>query len=164
MTKLKRPSLKQKLFAKKFIENGGNATEAALTSYNVTTRESAKHMGMQALDNPMVQEEIKKLLNKSGLDLDTIAGETREALTNALKAKPTFNGGVNLLQFLFKLHGVSPLNKSIAMKWSRTQNIPSQDITELTRQLKQLNNNTNKLLFNKNNINAFSFFYFSLKL
>lgn len=146
MPKLKRPSLKQRKFAKAYVENGGNAGKAALIAYDVSSNESARKTGQDALDNPMVQEEIKKLLNRAGLDLDTLNDKSKNLLDDGLSSKPSFAAATNHLQFLYKLHGVSPVNKSASIKWSSHQQLPSNDITQLTEALTKLNKSTSKLL------------------
>jgi hypothetical protein len=146
MPKLKRPSLKMKKFAREYVKNGGNGTKAVIATYEVKDKRNAGIMAPTLLDNPMVQEEIKKILNNSGLDLETIADSTKTALQSSLAAKPSFAAGVTLLQFLYKLHGVTPANKSVAVKWSATQNVASKDYDSLRQELSKLNDSVNSLL------------------
>ncbi len=146
MPRLKRPSLKQRKFAKAYVENGGNGTKAVLASYNVKDRRNAGILAPTLLDNPMVQGEITKILNTSGLNLETLSDNAKSALQNSLAAKPSFAAGVNLLQFLFKLHGVSPVNKSVALKWSAQQNMPTKDYDSLREELQRLNKSVSQLL------------------
>lgn len=146
MTKLKRPSYKQKAFAKAYIKNGGNATDAAIETLDVTTHDSAKHSGMAMLDRPMVQEEIHKLLDKAGLSLDDLTNYSREIITKGLEAKPSFNTAASHVEKLYKLHGATGHDKNVSVKWSIKQQRGNKSITEITENINKLHENIDKLL------------------
>ena len=82
---IKTPSLKQKKFVEAYVENGGNATKAALVAYDTDSTKDAANIGTQALKKPHVQDlisskikdlkdnilDIVKKDNLMGLALDT---------------------------------------------------------------------------------------------
>lgn len=69
--KPKRLSLKQEKFVDAYVENGGNATQAALVAYNTTSRQDAAVIGRENLDRDYVKNVIDakvKALKDSTLD------------------------------------------------------------------------------------------------
>lgn len=56
----KKLSTKQKLFARAYVTNKGNGTEAAAQVYNVSNRNVARSIGSENLTKPVVLAEIKK--------------------------------------------------------------------------------------------------------
>jgi phage terminase small subunit len=92
MPRLKRLSLKQRGFCKTFVENKGNATEAALAHYNVKNRHMATVVGSLNLDKPMIKNEIERLMEdklitdgvmmdklKEGMDANVVSSFQGEA-------------------------------------------------------------------------------------
>jgi phage terminase small subunit len=92
MPKLKRLSLKMRGFCKDFVENKGNATEAALANYNCKSRKAATVYGSIYLDKPMVKNEIERLMEekkitdgvmfdklKEGMDANVVSSYQGEA-------------------------------------------------------------------------------------
>jgi hypothetical protein len=145
MPKLKRLSHKNKEFAKAYIKYKGNGKKAALAVLDVK-ESTAKNSALAQLDQPLVQAEIKRLFDKGGLSLEEITADSRELITKGLEAKPSFAAAAGHLEFIYKAHGVSPVNKSVSMKLSARQEIASQDVTQLTDELRRMNDITNKLL------------------
>ena len=102
------PTLKHKKFAKAYIENQGNASKAALEAYNIKP-EDAPTIGYQNMQKPIVQQTITELLNKAGIDLETLTDYGNEALQNNLTlGKPSQAVGADLLKFYYKLHNAIP--------------------------------------------------------
>jgi len=102
------PTLKQRKFAKKYIENGGNASKAVLEVYNVKTTD-AKTIGYQNLQKPIVQKTIQELLNKNGLKLEDLTEFTTKAIKHNLTyGKASQAVGADLLKFTYKLHNAIP--------------------------------------------------------
>ena len=69
-TKTKRLSLKQEKFVEAYIDNGGNATQAALVAYD-TNKVDAGNIGRQNLDKQYIKDIIDskvKALKDSTLD------------------------------------------------------------------------------------------------
>ena len=104
----KRPSLKQKAFAKKYIEYKGNGAKAALEVYD-TTKEYAKNVAYITLQKEGTKRAIEEIMNKNQLDLDTLTEYGSEAIQNNLTlGKPSQAVGADLLKFYYKLHNVIP--------------------------------------------------------
>lgn len=75
----KRLSLKQKGFAKDFVESR-NATEAAMKNYNCKNRISAAVTGNHALTSPQVIREIDRIMAEKDITDDFLMGKLREGL------------------------------------------------------------------------------------
>lgn len=73
MPKGDKPTLKQKEFAKLYVQTG-NATEAAVQVYDVGNRNTAQALGSENLAKPIVQAEI-----------DSLTQTMREITSNALQ-------------------------------------------------------------------------------
>ena len=64
-------TIKQKIFAKKFVELK-SPMKAALESYNVKNKESASVIGNWALNQPQVQREIERIMDEMDLTDDVL--------------------------------------------------------------------------------------------
>jgi len=80
MPKLKRLSLKMRGFCKTFVENKGNATQAALANYNCKNKQMATVLGSTNLDKPMVKNEIERLLEEKEITDDLMMGKLKEGM------------------------------------------------------------------------------------
>ena len=72
MPKVRKLTFKEKRFAKKYVENGGNGTQAALQVYNVNNAVTADAVARETLGRPRVQEAIEEIANKEGVTHATI--------------------------------------------------------------------------------------------
>ena len=146
MTKLVRASLKQKLFAKKYVQTMGNAQQAALEVYNTTKKVHAANIGRVNLTKPVVQEEIKKILLKKGIDLEWGSEKLKEAIQmNLEEGKPSQAVGADLLKFIFKLHDVIPGAKSLNLSYSKKE-VVDKDYSQLKEELTKLQKLTSQLI------------------
>lgn len=133
------------MFAKKYVEYKGNGLRAALDVYD-TTPKNAKNVAHITLKKPVVQEEIKSLLNKAGLDLDTLTGFTTDAIVNNLKyGKASQAVGADLLKFAFKLHNVVPGKESKKIVETRKVTL-SKDFNVIKEELTQSVSKSQELL------------------
>lgn len=140
------PTLKQKKFARKYVENGGNATQAALEVYN-SNYDSASVQGSQNLDKPAVIEEINRLLDKTGLNDDSyIAGSMKTIIDNGVGGKATAKEALNALNMLLKLKNAYPNNVKRTATFRLNYDAPSQSVAKLTEAITQMNNTTASLL------------------
>lgn len=80
MPKLLRLSIKQRNFAKTFIETQGNATESAMQNYNCKNRRMAGVVGCWNLKNPMVAREIERLLEAKNITDDFMFQRLKEGM------------------------------------------------------------------------------------
>ena len=75
-------TLKEKAIAKEYVhgEKPGNGTEAALKTYNVKNRKSAKSVGNIILNKPHVRREVERLLEEHDLTDDFAMQTLKEGL------------------------------------------------------------------------------------
>ena len=139
------PTFKQSQFAKKYVENKGNGTQTALQVYD-GNYESAKSISRKNLKKPVVQEEIKKILNKKGLTLDKLVTWSDKVVENNLNGKPSQAVASDMIKFLFKVHNVLPASKSMSMSYSKIEKLPVEDYKKIQELLTKLNDNTTKIL------------------
>lgn len=145
MAKGDKPTLKQKKFAKAYVENGGNATQAALETYN-TQAKQAKVIGYQNINKPVVKKTIEELLNKNGLNLEKLTELTTSAIKNNLKnGKPSQAVGADLLKFTYKLHNALP-DKTTRIIRENKKIIMDKDYNTLKTELEQTVSLTTELL------------------
>ena len=130
MPRLKRLSLKQKKFVKKYIESGGNATEAGLEAYNVKNRKSAQAVAYQTLDKPQVQEALELALKKNGITLDSITGEVA-TLAFEKDVRPTADTKLKASIELLKLLNAYPERVQKHLSYSVRQNLTEKNFSEL---------------------------------
>ncbi len=64
-------TLKQRLFAKKYVDNGGNGVQASLSIYNTKDYNTAHAIATENLQKPAVVEEINRILDSKNLSIDT---------------------------------------------------------------------------------------------
>ncbi len=146
MPYLSKASLKQKLFAKQYVETLGNKQKASLGVYNVKSKRNANSIAYQNLQKPLVQQEIKHLLQKKGLDPDYLSDNLKDAIENNLKyGKASQAVGADLLKFTYKLWDLIPSNKNLNLNYSRKE-IISKDYDEVKKELSKLSEMTKKLL------------------
>lgn len=147
MPKLKRASFKQKSFAAEYIKSDGDGQKAILNSkYNVKDKNVAKRMASDLLDNPQVQEEINIILQKMKLDPESLAQMSRNLLSSGLNSKPSFSAAQSHLEFLYKVQGVSPVNKNMSVSLKKTFGHEEQDFTQLQNDVAILKESMDKLL------------------
>ena len=76
----KRLSLKEKGFAKDFLETKGNGTEAAFRNYNVKNRNSAAVIASQRLSDTRITNEIDRLMETADIKDETLMDKLKEGL------------------------------------------------------------------------------------
>lgn len=144
---MRRPSLKQKMFARKYVEKMGNATAAALEVYEVGNKHNATNIGNANLNKPVVQEEIKKIMLKKGIDLDWASDNLKDSIDkNLSEGKPSQAVGADLLKFVFKLHDVIPGAKNLNLSYTKKEIVANKDVETLTKELSDLNKLTATLV------------------
>ena len=146
MPRLKKPSLKQKIFAKRYVENGGNATEAALAAYNADYN-NAQVIGAVNLDKPLVIQEIDKILKATGMSTDSwIADKLKYAIDQGIGIKATNKDALHALDMLLKVNSSYPVKKSMSVKVSMRRETASKDISEIRGTMEKLISSTQALL------------------
>lgn len=72
--------LKQQMFVKRYVDNGGNATEAAFHCYNTKSRNVAGVIGCNLLRNVKVKKEIELSLEAEKPNLVSITETLKKAI------------------------------------------------------------------------------------
>lgn len=145
MPKGDKPTLKMRMFAKKYIEYKGNGAKAALEVYD-TNKRDAKNVAHITLKKPIVQKEIKELLTKKGLDLDNLTDYTKNAIVNNLTyGKASQAVGADLLKFMYRLHNVVPGKEVRTVKEER-KIVLSHDFNTVKEQLSTTISRSQELL------------------
>ena len=78
----KKPTFKQKAFAKAYVENKGNGTKAALEAYNPKNPETANAIASENLHKPIVRQEINRVLREQGVTVKRAAAAVGDNLDN----------------------------------------------------------------------------------
>jgi len=140
-------TLKQKYFVKKYIQNGGNGTKAAMDSYNTKNYNTAHAIASENLHKPTIQREIGFALESAGLSDEHISGLLRDATTAGLGKKATNSDSLRGLDMVFKLKGAYPqqIKKSAHLRIDMKQNV-NKSYTELIEEAERLTKNTQELL------------------
>ena len=141
-----KPTMKQKLFAQEYVRNKGNKTQAVLAVYDTKSKRNAHSIADDLMVKPVVQEEIKKQLNKAGLDLDYLGDSIKSSIDQNLQlGKPSQAVAMDGIKFLYRLHNVIPANKNMNMNYSKKV-VENQSYDEIKETLEKLNKVTEKLL------------------
>lgn len=98
-------TIKQKLFVKKYLENGGNGTQAALAVYDTDDSNVAAAISSENLRKPNIQQAIKQALEAEGLSPRSNIKYLKEAIVSGLGQKATNSDTLRGLDMLFKLQG-----------------------------------------------------------
>jgi len=111
---VRKPTLKQKKFIKKYLETG-NQTEAVVSAYDVKSRTNAGAMGSQIMSRPHIQRYLNDLLDEQGLSDDRIAHKLRkivDAGTRRTALKDTTpQTALEAIKFTAKLKDLMPSKK-----------------------------------------------------
>lgn len=126
----KTPTFKQSLFAKEYVKNKGNATQAALKVYDADYK-NAHTIAMQNIQKPIVQEEIKKEMAKAGLNYETSSNYLKEAIEQGIKSgKATVDTSLRALDMFFKLSNAYPDKIKKSISYSIRDQVVSKNYSE----------------------------------
>lgn len=98
-------TIKQKLFVKRYVENKGNGTQAALDVYDVKNSNTAHAIASENLRKPTIQQAIHQALEAKGLDPLSIGGYLKEAIVSGLGVKATNADSLRGIDLFAKLTG-----------------------------------------------------------
>ena len=141
----RKPTFKQKRFAEEFVKLNGNATQAALRTYNVNDKKVAQAISSENLSKPIVQDEIKEVLNKVGLNLTAVSARVRNIAFQEPE-KVTDQGVLRAAEMLYKLHGAFPASKSARLNINLSERYKDYKYQDLLKELKLTRSSTEKLL------------------
>lgn len=139
-------TLKQQQFSKEYVNNGGNATKAALEVYDADY-DNAKTIASRNLDKPAVIEEINKILAKKGLNSDSyIASKIEQSLEASIGVQGKNSDAVKLLDMLLKVNNSYPMKRTLKESRSYKVSVLSKDYSTVKAELKTLQTTTTKLI------------------
>lgn len=120
MAKLTKLSIKQRKFVKHYVETS-NGTQSALHAYNTKSVGSAHKLSKQALSNPMVVDEIEKVLKANGITLEGTTNRLKEISEwqpDKISSDTVLKANIELVKLLNGYNNkVSKVeNKSISIK------------------------------------------------
>jgi len=147
MPRVKRTTFKEKRFAHEYVKNNGDAAQAYIDAgYRVKEKSVAKAIGYKMLDKPRVQKEINVILQALQLDPASLADKSRTLIAEGLKAKPSFQTAASHIEFLYKVQGISPVNKNVSMSVKQTFNNKPEEFAKLRNDVAELKRSMDDLL------------------
>lgn len=146
--KPRKATFKQKEFAKAYIKHRGNATKAALESYD-TDYNNAKLIGHQNINKPAVIDEIENvrqsLVNK-GITLDWLAQQAHTSIVSGIGVKATNKDANDMIKFMYKLNNAIPNNVKKQLTVNLKGNLSSESVDVVIKTLKTTQTKTNELI------------------
>ena len=137
-------TLKQKLFVKKYIQNGGNGTKAAFHTYNVKNVAVACSMASENLRKPLIREAIEEALRLQGLTADQLA-RNLEVLANAQVSKVSADVKLRANIEVLKLTGQYPTQKHANINFSVKANLSHMRIEDLQKEGERIDGDLHEL-------------------
>jgi len=141
----KTPTLKQKLFAKKYVENKGNGVKAASEVYDGDYT-SNKSIAVQNLQKPVVQLEIQKEMEKAGLTGEYLTQKVFEGIEAGMGVKATQKDTNQLLNMAFKLLNAFPTTKHARLNINVKSEVSQKTLDEVLSLGEKSASNTQALL------------------
>ena len=112
---MRRATVKQNRFIKEYVTNGGNATQAALVTYETRNYSTAKAIGSENLTKPYIRREIDRLMKRENLSVTEALVTVREALdAKDAKGKPNHRIRLKAADMIFKLSDAYPKTTAAA--------------------------------------------------
>ncbi len=111
---MKRLTGKQQRFVNEYAVNGGNATQAAISSYDPTTYQTARAIGYENLTKPHIHREIQKLMENSDLRVEDALHTIQQALHEAtnIQGKPDWSNRLRAAEMTLKLADAYPSKRT----------------------------------------------------
>ncbi len=135
--------IKQQLFVKKYIQNKGNATEAAFEVYNVKNRNVAAATASRLLRNVNIQQGIRQSLEAQGLTPESIAEYLKRAIVSGLGEKATNADSLRGLDLYAKLTGAY---ESVVIEQSYKMKLEKMNSKELKIELEKITKHSAELM------------------
>lgn len=99
-------TIKEKKFVRKLAENGGNATQAVMDSYNVKKKFTANQMAQALKKRPAIHNELIKIMDALGLDEQGIMEKWNEAIKVGWGERATHKDALSSLTMATRLRGM----------------------------------------------------------
>ena len=144
--KIDRPlTIKEKKYITEYVKNNGNGTQAAINAFNHKNVQSAGVMSTRLLKKDKVKKGIEEILNRSGLDLQSISSPLQSIVHSEIKdVKPA--DILRALDMTYKLHNAYPASKSISARFNITKKYEDMKYQDVITELDTIRLKTNKLL------------------
>lgn len=139
-------TLKQRQFVKNYVENGGNAVQAALAVYNTKSYNTANQIALANLQSPTLQNEIERLLAIEGLTLSEISNKLRYSIDSGLGKHAKNADSLKGIEMALKLMNAFPSTKLVEDKTSLVEAYEYMSEEELIEELKRSEKTTEDLL------------------
>lgn len=147
-------TLKQRTFIKKYLENHGNGTKAALEAYDVSDPDVAKVIASENLTKPNVKRAIELALEAKGLTDEYISELLREATVAGLGNKASNSDSLRGIDMMLKLKDAYPTQKTAHLRVDYQSEykakLEKMSIPELREKIKSLDEKTKQLLEDSN--------------
>ena len=109
---MRKPTLKQRRFIKAYVENGGNATQAAWVAYDTEDYDTAKSIGCENLTKPYIRQEIDRLMEAVELSTKDSLRAIKDAFSATDKSnRPDHRMRLKAAGLQLKLRGAYPQNR-----------------------------------------------------
>ena len=142
---MNRLTFKQKLFAKKYVENGGNGLQTALQVYNTTDPNVAKVIASENLTNPNIKESIDDIARQQGITSDTILRNFAGIATRDVE-KVSANAVIKANVELAKILRLYPSSKHTNLNVSLKGDLGKMKYNEAKQALTKLRGDNDALL------------------
>ena len=141
-------TVKQRKFVKRYLENGGNGTQAALDAYNTDDPKVAKVIASKNLTLDNIKMEIELALERAGLSDEYISELLRDATTAGMGVKATNADSLRGIDMMLKLKGAYPtaIQKSAHIRIDYRQQLMHKSTEELEEELRNMQAYTNEFL------------------
>ena len=126
-------TLKQKLFVKEYLNNGGNGTGAAMSVYNTKDPNVAHSIAVDNLRSPTVKAEIQEALESVGLDLISISKLLKKATTSGLGQKATNSDSLRGIELMLKLQNAYPTQRTSHLRVNLRQELEKMTYQDLIK-------------------------------
>lgn len=130
---------KEKEFAKSYVKNKGNATEAALEVYNVKDRKSANKVGYTIANKPKIQKEIAQIMDEAGLSREKVIELVKRATVAGIGEQPRNSDALRGLEMLTKLHDLYPATRKEVRNVNVSVELSGKEDKDLLREMALLN-------------------------
>ncbi len=121
---MRKPRLKQHCFIRAYVQNGGNATQAAWVAYDTQDYNTAKSIGCENLTKPYISAEIDRLMEAVELSTKDSLRAVKDAFSATDKNNhPDHRMRLKAAVMLLKLRGAYPQNRQTPHQHQPQQHI-----------------------------------------
>jgi len=145
MPKVKRITFKEKEFAKAYVRNRGNGTQAALEVYDTKDPNTASQIATDNLDKTRVLETIEQIASTKGISSSSILDSFNE-LASTHPEKVTAEAKLKATIELAKILRLYPDKKSTHVRLDVKGKIKEMDYNQAKKEYESLSYNTKDFL------------------